>query len=531
LLAFGLLAAAWWYQPVWQVHDDSIYAMIAQGYGVVAAPSAEVPFMHPMIGLWAARVAHLTGFPGYATVLYALTLVGASTLAAALWRAEVSPLGWALAAVAILPMVLTPQYTMTAGLLGAAGMAALAMALRASRPRPSWAALTVGCWVLAALFRVEMLLMVVMVASPWLIGVVRRVSRTGITGRQWIGGVSAAALLALLALVVPASADRMRSAELTAMLEAHAARVPFVDYGRQSLLQYPQMEGRAGLRPVEIELLGSWFFADPILFTRERLEKAEAAIPAAMRYRWGGTALLKQLAVLPRQGFFWLALALVPLALLSSPRWPVLAMLGLGVMANVVLALLGRPFPERVGLGLVAGLVILALVHASAFPAALSRGVRLATWLVISALGIASLTAMRPAFELPPDQDVAKVRRHLEDRTGELVYFTSPALPLRALFRPGEVPTWLMPHLVSLSTLSEHPAARAFERASPCGPFMTCLSSGGRVSVYATDGFVTLLDRYLQEQYGRRIEVVQRSEVAKWRHYVLTTVAASAAPR
>jgi hypothetical protein len=60
------------FPPIWQLHDDAYYAMIADGYGIAGHPSVMMPYMHPLVGEIIGIVHSLTGHFAYSIVLYFL---------------------------------------------------------------------------------------------------------------------------------------------------------------------------------------------------------------------------------------------------------------------------------------------------------------------------------------------------------------------------------------------------------------------------------------------------------------------------
>ncbi len=49
-VGFSCLLLIYVVTPVWQIHDDSYYAMIAGGYGMALTPTEMMPYMDPVIG-------------------------------------------------------------------------------------------------------------------------------------------------------------------------------------------------------------------------------------------------------------------------------------------------------------------------------------------------------------------------------------------------------------------------------------------------------------------------------------------------
>jgi hypothetical protein len=481
----GLALALWLLgAPVWQVHDDAYYAMVAGGYGVAAQPSAEIPFMHPLVG----RLALALPGPGYAALLAAGSLLALLALMGAVQGLAAR----LIVAASALPLLLVPQYTSVAGYLGVAGLAALSLGSGAGL------AAALGLWLAAAALRPEMLILAVLIAGPL---VLWRALPQWSRRRLILAVLGLVAILALLAWSEP----RLQSDAIRSLQERHKPRVPILDYGVSSILTDPAYPAALRPSPAEQGLIDVWFFANPELFRPEQLKAWVDNVPAKLRLRYSLYGVLDHLKSLPFTIYPWL---LVAAALAAWQRGRAQAF-GLSLLifiaAEVALGLMGRALPERVGLGLAAGLLGLAV----AGPAHL-RGLR--GWpglgvaqalAVLAALGVVHVGYQKAARDGAP-----QLREHMaawsHEHPQQPVYLAAGRIPSRSLFLPwGGAQDW--PRLVALALFYDHPQARLQEALQPCGAFWACLMAGQELPVYADTRFLAALDAYLRERHGRQL--------------------------
>jgi len=111
-------------EPVWATNDDVALAMLGSGFGIAVAPTSRLVFAHPFYGLALNALTPLLGTAAHGW----LTLVGLM-LAAGVLGLALAPLRFGMVALAacwlalLLPATLSPQFTITSGLLFAAGSA------------------------------------------------------------------------------------------------------------------------------------------------------------------------------------------------------------------------------------------------------------------------------------------------------------------------------------------------------------------------------------------------------------------------
>jgi hypothetical protein len=487
--------------PVWQIHDDVYYSMIAQGWGIVSSPSADIPFMHPSVGELAAGLTRVSGGPGYAIVIYTLLLVGLVTGLAAMIRLRVGQAVCFLFSVASLLLFLIPQYTVVAAYL--ALMAFLLLAADGRRPAVIWALLL---FFVSASLRVEMAILAVAVAAPFILAALRE--KPGRHSQAITIGLGIGVAIGIAAL----SVAPMRSPALVAFNNAHAPLVPFVDYGLASIRQEKTNDPAIPpLDATERELLSQWFLADSSLFTPERLNAIAASVSWQDRIRSSRWKARDHVAHLHEFVYFWLLLAVVFMAFFSARPIAMLLSVAIFMGADLLFSCLGRPFPERVGLGLAVGMFSLALVHVVHGSVRIKRA-----WIFagVAILQLVTLGCLYKEHYRAKDWDVEAVRSHLRLHVAEVVYFQTSHLPLQTLFKPLAKEPTPVPHLVSLGGMFNHPARHIFEDAQGC-TFAECLRSGREVNIYASDAYLKTLARYALWKFGRPLEVLRSEEIGK----------------
>ncbi|MFG6428502.1 hypothetical protein [Roseateles sp. LYH14W] len=496
--------------PVWQIHDDVYYSMIAQGWGIVSSPSADIPFMHPGVGMLAAGLTRVTGGPGYAIVIYTLLVVGLVTGLTAMIRLRVGQAVCFLFSVASLPLFLIPQYTVVAGYL--ALMALLLLASDGRRPAVIGALLL---FFFSAALRVEMAILAIAVGAPFIFAAQR-----GKPGRH-LQAITIGLGIGVAIGVAALSVAPMRSPALVTFDSAHAPLVPFVDYGLASIRQEKTNDPAIPpLDATERELLSQWFLADSSLFTPERLDAIAASVSWQDRIRSSRWKARDHVAHLHEFVYFWLLLAVVFMASFSARPIAILLSVTIFIGADLLFSCLGRPFPERVGLGLAVGVFSLTLVHVAQGAMRIRRA-----WIFagVAILQLITLGCLYKEHYRAKDWDVEAVRGHLRLHAAEVVYFQTSHLPLQTLFKPLANEPTPVPLLVSLGGMFNHPARHIFEDAQGC-TFAECLRSGRVIKIYASDTYLKMLARYALWKFGRPLEVLRSEEIGKVRFHEVRLV-------
>ena len=332
-------------QPYWQENDDAGMAMVAEGYGITAAPSPALIFASVPYGALVQAVGN------YGLLMYAWLVLSAMAAAYALWRTGVAaPLGAAALIAVFAPAALYPQFTSVAGL---AAIAAVLLLLADTRvPAVICAA---ALLIVAALLRAEAAAFALLLTFP-----------------LWIGArsvrMAAAGAVFLIAAASAFLADRAYYAapEWAQFSEMNKARLAFTDYGlRQYFFRYPLDPMRLAWTPNDLVMVEGWFFADPRVFPAKRVAELASQIyiddfVVSNAYRYDE-------ALAPFRNEALLALTVLALFLAWRARSRAAAWtLGLIAAAMVAFWLAGRPGVGRIYYAPLAGAVLLTVSRVAA---------------------------------------------------------------------------------------------------------------------------------------------------------------------
>jgi hypothetical protein len=276
-----VLPALAFFAPQYDTNDDTSMNLIAAGRAFADRPDEHLVFTNVVIGLvlkWLYGVAPLTPWYG----LYQLVTLSAASVATIDVLLRVSPgvrqagLAWLYLVAVFLPSLLIVQFTKTAFLASLAGLMLL-LAPAGGAPHRSRLAELAGAAlvVLGSLIRFESLLMACLMALPVVVAGALRLRR-----EAWRPAVPlAASLVVAVALYGLNAAYYARDPEWKDFYAYNALRVQFTDYHRyHSEAAGPTFEA-AGWKPVDLNMLESWFFADPDKYSLATLRKIVAEAP------------------------------------------------------------------------------------------------------------------------------------------------------------------------------------------------------------------------------------------------------------
>jgi hypothetical protein len=267
--------------PRYATNDDPLMAMLAAGAGFVSSPDEHLVFTNAAVGLALAALYRRAGsVPWYALYLLAAQVLGVAAVIHLAMRAGPSParagLLAAFLAVAAVPFANNLHFTVAAVVAGQAGILLLAGHLLGATPGPGGLAAAAGLLVLAALIRMEALLLVLALGLPTLAVLAARAERRTIAR-------AAGALAASVALAGAAWAfDRVHDARdpaWSAYRAFNASLRPFVDFGRAD--EYgPSAEAlrAAGWSRNDHRLLLHWFHPDADVVNTETLRAVAARL-------------------------------------------------------------------------------------------------------------------------------------------------------------------------------------------------------------------------------------------------------------
>ena len=323
-------------QPHWETVDDVGMSMLAHGYGYGPHNTGTPHLMYSNI-LWGHLVRGVPSFfyiPGYSWATYAVLVLFGSVL---IYGLRVVRVGWiltlALWILTLIRPVLFPQFTINAGLLAVGAI----ICWKLYENNPQWPILWLGgtmAWA-SYLVRADEFFLVFLVALPllpWKVLIRDQHVRWAMLG-----------LLGILLMSEMIHRQAHQTKEWIFYKEMHQAIRPFVDYSAGAhLKEHPAMLQAHGFTINDIDLIGSWFFADSSVINPKRLQ--------AMLKEFGSLAQQgKPLErVLFNFGGFWHShlrvgalLILFMGIIIYSKRYT--SALFLLLMAIVIIAIMGRP--------------------------------------------------------------------------------------------------------------------------------------------------------------------------------------------
>jgi hypothetical protein len=499
-------------RPVWQVHDDVYYAMLAEGYGILERPVEAMPYMHPIIGQILSVVRLLETGYSYAIFLIGCVLIGTIAVGYRLLKDEQGPFAWVLVSAGIAPFILQLQYTYVSGFLVAC--AAVLWAGRGDvEPTPREWMFGAVLILMAMFFRVSMAAAAAACLFPILLWNAR--SRA-LLNRAWIIGFFSA--IAAVILLHALASYGLQDTWLSEFYRLNDPVATLKNYGYIEAIRYYRGFLTTGFTENDIGLLGEWFFGDLSMLEPSRMYALMESVPFehVLRARyWAGIESIKNL---PEQLFFWFLLAATWMSFFSRMRNAILVGVGTFVVIYLASASFVRPFPERVAGGIAAGLFFLASISIQASSPPRARRIsRLALCIAMAMLAPVALIICSDRMRLHYEEQAWKKDVQMLE-SEKLVYAFGGEINLRAGYRPFDVGS-RSPRIIFLGSMYLLPELREQELASGCGGFLECLASGRRFSLVASHNNVEQLQQLVQERYAKPLVVEDRTEYASFTLY------------
>jgi hypothetical protein len=501
-------------------NDDVAMLMIAHGFGIAAEPSAVLPFSNVVQGHVVQALGWRFGAAGYAVYLMGALVLAGGAAVAALTALNARPWANALLVGAILlrPM-LQPQFTIIAGLLAAA--AALALLAHARAGGRAWLPMAAVLAVLAFLMRSQAVILILLVASPFLLQ--RRLLRDG---AAWAAGA-----VALGAILAAAWWDHRHLAapEWLPFLTLDRLRGVFTDFGMASAVAArPEVMRAVGWSTNDLTMLRNFWLVDPVMAHPDRLRQAIAAVGAGATFRLDAARAMGALAQITARDLWaaWLLFGACMLALRGPALWRALA--GLALLLGVLLLLSAA---GRFGIGRVyyPGLAALALL---AFG---SAGRAVPAWRrLLPPAGAVAAAALTLALLLPAAQARAALAADLRQQLAALptarpLVVWGDILPFEALYPPLARRSTL-PDLAifGIGVTSLAPYGVAHWGGSIEG-FIRRFASPDGIVLFAWGGGVDMLRIYCRERFGGTLHEAAVMQVGWRRHSRLSCLPADAA--
>lgn len=502
-------------RPVWQIHDDAYYAMLADGYGIVTYPVEAVPYMHPIIGEMLGLIRSIGVRHSYTALLLGCILLGAGALTYRLIRDGQGLTSWLFVSTAIALVILQLQYTYVSGFLVACA-AVLWVGRGETRP-------TLKEWVFGALlilmamfFRMNMAVVALACLLPVLVWDAR--SRHVMNNTWIVGFLSAAATVVLLYVV---ASHWLADTRLEEFYRLNSPMAKLMNYGYiEALVRYDQSLPM-GYTENDIALLSDWFFGDLDWLDPARVNALVESVPLEhvlkVRYRTG----IEYIKGLPGSVFFWFLLCTIWLSFFSRLRIAILLGVGAFVAFNIASALLLKPFPERVAGAIIFGLFLLSIITFQAIPEGRTHRLnKFALFVAAALLAPVAISITNDRLQLRDDalawiQDIKVL-----EPEGKIYAFPGK-LPLRAGYRPFEIDS-APPRVVFMGSMYLLPELRDEESDIGCGDFIGCLSAGKRTALVASPGNVEKLQQLVRERHGRELVVENKIDRPSFTLYILS---------
>lgn len=322
------------FTPYWETNDDIAMSMIAGGYGFVDYSSPYLKFSNVLWGEIVSRVPAVNGVRGYSVMTMLVTVLSLWVFFYCLLRLG---FGYKLAflvvsLVAIRP-ILSPQFTVNAGLVATAGFFLL---LLYDKLEKYWLLIFgVALAFLGFLVRWEEFFLIAAVVSPILLrkAVANRILQVGL-------GI----LVVLVSSAAFYDSKRISGDEFLYTNEFLSAVQPIINYHEASLMKQepPSFFEELSYSRNDLEMLEAWFFFDEDITNPETLR--ELHLKLAQQGKGKGSVKSGWLAVksfLDRSLFPLMLLALI--LFLLNPTWNLFASWMIVFVAIFAIGFLGRP--------------------------------------------------------------------------------------------------------------------------------------------------------------------------------------------
>jgi len=510
----------------WLTNDDIGMAMITGGYGITAVPTAGVVFSNVVWGWLLAHLPVIAGIEPYTLLTYAALLGSAAAILLALHRSGAPVLlGCSVVVVTFVPVLITPQFTFTAGYLAVAGLAVLL----AWKDAPGRVHLWVAAALLlaAGLIRALEFLFVLGVSAPFLIAQWRSLPH-----RRWFA--VALALLVLLGTAHLIDMHYYAATDWTQFQGMNRVRTAFTDYRLKSYFDaYPDSLAGAPVSDTDLGMISNWFYADPKVFDPANFQPLVHAVDWGQRLSLNLGSRGQWLVLLRDQTFLLCgAVLLLSLALLRRSIRPALVSLGLLLAAVILLQALGRAGMTRVYLPAMAAMALLYLMSA--------RDPTRSGMTEAGALAMAAALFLTLYDAYPRVQGVEHQTAALDKALCSLpqeplwVVWGNPSFPYQMLYRPGsQAHPHCAPQMYSLGSMQLAPFELDTVRRHTGAPdLVSALRGGKEIYLFTDPRRLSLLQDYFAVHYKTALIAEQKLEMLHLQVYALHAGgAATATPR
>ncbi|NML47782.1 hypothetical protein HHL11_28800 [Ramlibacter sp. G-1-2-2] len=495
--AFTVLACAL-VEPRWESNDDVGMAMVAHGYGIAATASPEIVFSNVLWGHLAQAIGSVDGVLGYTIAGYAALVLAGAVLMWAAFRCGLGVIGAAgVFALLLLRALWFPQFTVTSGLLMVASACCLALYPQRRASLLPWLAALLAF--ASFLVRRDEFLVVAAVLAP--------VLPWALLARERQARLAAAALASAIALAAWMNYTAYSQEAWRPFNELNPPRAAFTDFGQaQRLVARPDLLARHGFSVNDVEMVGSWFFADPALVDPTRLRAVLADLGEArdtetdLGNAWLGVASLAD----PR--LVW-ALACAALATLLLPSRRVLLAWGFCIAGLALVGFLGRPSQLRIYDPLVAALLFAPLLRAAWRPEPPPTW-RWSSSMVAGLLALAAVFHTWPLVDLAQDEapQTAVWRREIQKFPADTVVVWGSNFPFEWIYAPLVRHQERLPaRIYALGAFTLAPFSVACAEARTGRDMMTRLRGPDGVLMLASDWALDRMSVHCREHFGGKL--------------------------
>jgi len=486
--------------PIWQIHDDAYYAMLADGYGILTAPVGSLPYMHPFV-TWAISQIRSVGIEhSYSSYLFICIFLGSIAIFYRIVAEKRDYRYWLMAVPGIFSIALLPQYTAVAGFLVASAVILWSKSKSHRITRVEWL-LGGSLILLATFFRAQMAILAVICLLPVIAS--QHISSLKVD-LKWL--FSFGATICGVTAIFAAASVAMSDNRLNEFYRLNDPMADVMNYGYLEAIRLFKLPLPAEYTATDIDALSHWFFGELSLLESKRMGQLVESVPLShllrIRY-WETIAYSNGLA----GGLsLWFLLAAAAISGASRLRFGLWASIAIFLAASTVSALLLKPFPERVSIGIAVGLFLLAMV---------TRRERVeghSLWVarVTTFFGCALLIPV--AINIIDDRQevLGQVADWENDSkalpTDSTIYAFVGSLPLRAAFRPFDVSAQKL-NILFLGSMYLIPEVLDKERSLDCDGFIKCLGAGRMVNVTANEDSISMLIGLVKERYQQHVTI------------------------
>jgi hypothetical protein len=341
------------FELYWQTNDDVGMSMVIHGYGYMAQDSVQLIFSNVIWGHFIQLLPNLFGVPAYSWATIGVLFVVTWSLFYFLYKLGVAYwLGFLVILLIMTQAIVSPQFTINAGLLTISAVLSLITYARAGHiMHLVIACLLAYCAYLVRANEFVLVLAVALPLIPWRALLLQR--------RVQIAFV-------LLGIVIAGSAVINQAAysasEWDLFKSVSAPGYAIIDYGAAAHLKNrPDILSKYGYSTNDIDLIAYRFTGDPRVINASALQAMIADLgPLTMQSNnlvkgWAGIQALSNTAILP-------LIITVFILFILFPRWQALLSLLLFLAALFALGMMGRPGIFRVYYPLVCLLLLAPLV-------------------------------------------------------------------------------------------------------------------------------------------------------------------------